>query len=299
MLVDLGYLAPKERFSWRVRFCDGQRVCINEKGVKYQNREPQYRWTFNGATHTELLAKELELFSVRRPASELSGSLPSVYHTLLEVDVPDMREHDLMWREMKKLMKSNDTSVRGAALGMIGKMISWCAAKKADVIRGLVAERLESGESPVVFCEYLAPLDALRAEFPGQSMMLDGRMSASAQDAAVERFKAAAVPTVLLASRRACGTGKDGIQHRARTVCFMSLPWNSQLWSQAWKRVYREGQKNPVHVITTLARGTYEEAVLELVYRKAGVTDILCSTPSLSPEARADWERVLHLLKQN
>jgi SNF2 family DNA or RNA helicase len=296
MLVALGYLSPREKFAWRVRFTNGHRIVINEKGVKYHGRKPQYRWDFSGSSNVGLLARELDTFSVRRPFSELMTSLPPITHTLMEVDLPDLSEHETMREQMETQLKSSDPEARGEALGILGKMISWCAAQKRDIIRDLVIERLDQGESPVVFCDFLAPLDQLREDLKSRAIMLDGRMNQTVRDEAVKLFQTSAEPTCLLASRRASGVGMDGLQHRARTCVFSSLPWTPEGWRQAWARVAREGQKQPVEVITTLARGTVEEAVLSLLYEKARVTDIICSSPSLSPESRAQWEQALSLL---
>ena len=296
MLVALGYLKPREKFAWRVRFCDGQRICINEKGVKYQHRTPEYRWQFSGASNVELLARELDTFSVRRPFAELSTSLPPVTHTLMEVDLPDLKPHEAMWKQMRQQIKSNDPQARGEALGLLGKMISWCAAAKHDIIRDLVVERLDAGESPVVFCDFLEPLDNLRAELGMRAIMLDGRMTMKVREEAIKLFQESPEPTALLASRRACGVGMDGLQHKSRTVIYMNLCWTPEGHRQSWARVAREGQRQPVEVITTLARGTVEEAVLSIVYHKAQVTDIICSSPSLSEETRADWARALNLV---
>jgi SNF2 family DNA or RNA helicase len=296
MLVALGYLSPREKFAWRVRFCDGQRVCINEKGVKYQHRAPEYRWSFSGASNIDLLARELDTFSVRRPFAELSTSLPPVTHTLMELDLDSLREHDRMRLAMLKGLKSNDPTARGEALGLMGKMISWCAAQKCDIIRDLVVERLDQGESPVVFCDFLEPLDMLRAALPGQALMLDGRMSQAAREEVVRQFQLSDKPLAFLVSRRAGGTGMDGLQRKSRTVIYMNLCWTPEGHHQAWARVAREGQTKPVEVITTIARGTIEEAVLRIVYEKSRVTDILCSSPALSDEAKEAWARALSLI---
>jgi SNF2 family DNA or RNA helicase len=296
MLVALGYLSPRERFPWRVRFCDGQRVCINEKGVKYHGKPAEFRWSFSGASNVELLARELDTFSVRRPFSEIMSSLPPVTHTLMEVDIKDLREHEKMRVQMEKQLKSGDPHARGEALGILGKMISWCAAQKSDIIRDLVIERLDQGESPVVFCDFLEPLDTLRAALLGRSMSLDGRMSQEFREAVIKGFTSSREPKALLASRRACGTGLDGLQMKSRSVLYMNLCWTPEGHRQSWVRVAREGQTKPVEVITTIARGTIEEAVLRIVYEKAKVTDMLCACPSLNDDQKADWEKVLGLI---
>ena len=247
--------------------------------MKYQHREPQYRWSFSGASNIDLLARELDTFSVRRPFAELSTSLPPVTHTLMELDLGSLRDHEKMRLAMLKGLKSNEPTARGEALGLMGKMISWCAAQKCDIIRDLVVERLDQGESPVVFCDFLEPLDMLRAALPGRSLMLDGRMSQTIRDEVVERFKKYPDPTCMLISRRAGGTGLDGLQRKSRSVIYMNLCWTPEGHRQSWARVAREGQTKPVEVITTIARGTIEEAVLRIVYEKARVTDVLCSNP--------------------
>ena len=295
-LVALGYLKPRERFAWRVRFCAGHQVVINEKGVKYHGKKPIIKWDFSGSSNTQLLARELDMFSVRRPFAEIMASLPPVTHTLLEIDLPDLSEHEAMYAEMKALMRQPDSSSRGKALAMIGRMIAWCGVKKAEVVADLARERLDQGDYPVVFSDFLDPLCAVRERLLTESMVLDGTMTPRAKEDAIERFKDSLKPICLLASRRACGTGTDGLQTKSRTAIFQTLPWNPSSHQQAAARICRQGQRFPVEVITTLARGTVEEAVLRLIYEKARSVDIVCSSPSLSVEAKAEWERVLSLL---
>jgi SNF2 family DNA or RNA helicase len=296
MLVALGYLSPRERFAWRVRFCDGKLICINEKGVKYHGKKPEMRWSFKGSANVAMLARELDMFSVRRPFSEIMSSLPPITHTLLELDIGDLSEHDAMKERMETLLRSADPKARGEALGLLGKMISWTATQKVPIIKDLITERLDAGESPVVFSDFLDPLHALRAELPERSLLLEGAMTQVQRDDVVKRFQESPTPLAFLISRRAGGTGLDGLQHKARTVLFASLPWNPSSHAQAWARVAREGQKQPVEVITTLARGTVEEAMLRIIYEKAKVVDILCSSPSLSAEAKSQWEATLNLI---
>ena len=292
-LIALQKLTPRERFAWRVRFCDGKRICINEMGVKYHHKEPQYRWSFKGSTNTELLERELETFSVRRPDSVIQKSLPETTHTLLELDLPNMAPHNKLFREMRALKFSQDPVARGKALALIGQMLAWAGAEKAPQVAELLQARLDVGESAIVFSDFLAPLAALRPYFPDRSLLIDGSVPQAQRDALIAAIDR---PTVVLAGRKAIGTGTDGLQHKMRLVYFVTLCWNSEAWAQAWKRVRRQGQTRPVEVITTLARGTAEEAVLRILYEKAKVTDILCSSPALSDEARGDWESVLSLL---
>ncbi len=297
MLIALGYLAPRERFAWRVRFCDGRRVLINEKGVKYHGKAEEWRWDFSGSSHVELLEHELQTFAVKRDSSSIKTSMPSEpTHTLLEVDLENMREHAKMWKQMKDMLKSKEPTIRGQALALFGAILRWCAEQKHQVVLDLVTERLDAGESPVVFADFYAPLDALREALKGRSMSFDGRMSQAARERAKEQFIKATEPTCLLCCRPGTGTGTDGLQRKARIVIFQTLPFVPEYFKQAYCRVAREGQTQPVEVITTLARGTAEEAVLGIVYHRAKVTDILCSNPSLTDAAREEWEKALNLI---
>ena len=295
-LIALGKLSPRERFPWRIRFCQGERVLLNPMGVKYHNRAEKWAWQFKGSSNVELLSRELSTFSVRWTLDEIGGCLPPVTHTLLEIDLPDLGPHEEMRAEMKRLLKSSDPLARGQALAMMGRMIQWTGEQKVRYVADAVQERLSAGESPVVFSDFLAPLAALRERFKGECLMLDGTMPQEKREIVKQYFLERPGACVLLASRRATGTGLDGLQHKARTCIFHTLPWNPAGFQQAYGRLARTGQRHPVEVITTVARGTVDEAVLEIIYRKAKVTDVLCSSPSLSESAKKDWESVLGLL---
>ena len=243
-----------------------------------------------------MLSRELDTFSVRWTLEEVGKCLPPVTHTLLEIDLPDLKPHEEMRREMVKLLRSPDPLAKGHALAMMGRMIQWTGEQKVRYVAQVVEERLRGGESPVVFSDFLAPLAALREHFKGRSITLDGSMSQQVREQAVDHFLASDEPLAVLASRRAVGIGLDGLQKKSRTCIWATLPFHGEAFKQGYGRLARTGQQHPVEVITAIARGTVDEAVLGIIYRKAKVTDVLCSSPALTPEGRADWESVLGLL---
>ena len=129
---------------------------------------------------------------------------------------------------------------------------------KVEHLRQLLSR---TRESVVVFTEFRRSLQELerRLRTVRTVTVLHGGQTRSEQWAALTRFATGAA-TVLIATDVA-GQGLN-LQHAARWVICMDLPWNPARLEQRMGRVDRIGQRRTVHLTVLLSRHAGERAVL-------------------------------------
>lgn len=80
----------------------------------------------------------------------------------------------------------------------------------------------------------------------------------------------------IVATIPAIGEGVDGLQHRARLMIWLSRSDNNMLNMQAFRRLYRRGQKHQVVSIDIVARDTYDKGQLsDLITRELVMNESL------------------------
>lgn len=72
----------------------------------------------------------------------------------------------------------------------------------------------------------------------------------------------------IVATIASIGEGVDGLQHRARTMVWLSRDDNNMLNMQAFRRLYRRGQGKTVRSIDIVARNTYDSGQLSGLVRQ-------------------------------
>lgn len=73
----------------------------------------------------------------------------------------------------------------------------------------------------------------------------------------------------IVATIPSIGEGVDGLQHRARTMVWLSRSDDNMYNEQAFRRLHRRGQKRQVISIDIVARNTYDEGQLSDLIEKA------------------------------
>lgn len=123
-----------------------------------------------------------------------------------------------------------------------------------------------AGGSPVlVFYRFRAELDALRRALPA-ARTVD-------EPGVIDDWNAGRVP-VMLAHPASAGHGLN-LQHGGHTIVWTSLPWSSEEWEQANKRLARQGQKHPVVIHQIMATGTVDSAIRTRLDDKISAQDAL------------------------
>ncbi len=160
----------------------------------------------------------------------------------------------------------NDMSL--LAMPKITKLRQCLEAMKTPFLIETV-ESLSEGDKIIVFCEYMATVEAMRDAF-GQAgigcVSLVGSDSPAKRQKAIDAFQTDPSVTVFIGTTSAAGVGIT--LTAANYVAFASLPWTPALMRQAEDRAYRLGQKRDVMVIVPLIPSTIDEGIWRLLESK-------------------------------
>ncbi|MBI5836625.1 MAG: DEAD/DEAH box helicase family protein [Candidatus Eisenbacteria bacterium] len=159
----------------------------------------------------------------------------------------------------------------GRELGALYEM----AAKVGPQAKlGALLEILEgSDEKAVVFTQFTATLDFLVSELRARGMRVaafHGGLSEQAKEGAVSAFRGG---DRVLVSTEAGGEGRN-LQF-CHVLVNYDLPWNPMRVEQRIGRVHRLGQTHDVRVYNLAAEDTIESAVLETLYRKIRLFELV------------------------
>ncbi len=150
----------------------------------------------------------------------------------------------------------------------------------------IVDELTEAGHRALVFSQFTRHLKLVREALDAKGLdylYLDGATAPAKRGQLVEAFQRGR-GTVFLVSLKAGGTGLN--LTAADHVIHLDPWWNPALEDQATDRAHRMGQKRSVTVLRLVARGTIEEAILELHRHKrsllSGILDGAEAAASLS-----------------
>jgi superfamily II DNA or RNA helicase len=147
---------------------------------------------------------------------------------------------------------------------------------KLDALMELLAESIDDGHRVLVFSQFTSLLALVRELLDAEGIAhvsLDGSMSRTARQAAVDRFQSDTSIPVFLLSLKAGGTGLN--LTAADTVVHLDPWWNPAAEAQATDRAHRIGQTRVVTTYKLIVSGTVEEKVLALQdTKKALLADV-------------------------
>lgn len=119
-----------------------------------------------------------------------------------------------------------------------------------------VLEIYEGTGSPLlVFYRFKAELEELKATLPA------GVLHTSDEKGVFDAWNNGEIP-VLAAHPASIGHGLN-LQHGGHTIVWTTLPWSTEEWEQANKRLSRQGQKRPVTIHKVMARNTIDSIIDE------------------------------------
>lgn len=130
-------------------------------------------------------------------------------------------------------------------------------------------ESLSEGDKIIIFCEYMATVEAMRDAFAQAGIAcvtLVGADSGARRQKAIDAFQNDPAVTVFIGTTSAAGVGIT--LTAANHVAFASLPWTPALMRQAEDRAYRLGQRRNVLVIVPLVAGSIDEGIWSLLQSK-------------------------------
>lgn len=213
--------------------------------------------------------------------------LPSTTENTITVDLPAgaRRLYDQMRRDMVAEVQSGAVHTASTAAVMVGKLSQMSAGfiypdvddflsgnsevsqLHSEKTRALV-EIFEGSNSPLlVFYRFKAELEAVKAVFPA------GVVYTPKDPDVFERWNRGEIP-ILAAHPASIGHGLN-LQHGGHTIVWLTLPWSTEEWDQANKRLSRQGQKNPVVIHKIMARGTIDQVIEARLKQKETTQDAI------------------------
>lgn len=139
---------------------------------------------------------------------------------------------------------------------------------KLEQLLEIIEQGMENNRRLLVFSQFTGMLDIIREELDRKKIgyfYLDGKTPSKERVEMSNRFNQGE-KGIFLISLKAGGTGLN--LTGADTVILYDLWWNPAVEEQAAGRAHRMGQKNTVHVIRLVARGTIEEKIYDMQQKK-------------------------------
>ncbi|MGO1651679.1 SNF2 helicase associated domain-containing protein [Senegalia sp. (in: firmicutes)] len=144
---------------------------------------------------------------------------------------------------------------------------------KLKLLEEILNETLASGHRILLFSQFTSMLSIIRKMLESKDIKykyLDGSTKSETRGELVKEFNDGD-GDIFLISLRAGGTGLN--LTGADTVIHFDPWWNPAVENQATDRAHRIGQKNTVHVMNLITKGTIEEKIFELQEKKKGIVD--------------------------
>lgn len=131
-----------------------------------------------------------------------------------------------------------------------------------------VLEIFEGTGSPLlVFYRFKAELEEILATLPA------GVVHTSDEKGVFDAWNRGEIP-VLAAHPASIGHGLN-LQHGGHTIVWTTLPWSTEEWEQANKRLSRQGQKHPVTIHRVMAEDTIDHIIESRLRNKETAQDAL------------------------
>jgi hypothetical protein len=205
--------------------------------------------------------------------------LPELVNVEIKVNLPEQARRvykDMEDKFFAELGGAEISAVSASAVGIKCRQIANGAVydvtgkataihdEKLDALSELVEEL--NGEPALVLYEFNHDRDRILEKMPG-TPYIGGGMSDKKVSAYIMEFNAGTLP-VLLAHPASAGHGLN-LQKVSNHVVWFGLPWDFELYDQALRRVYRQGNPNThVFIHHIIAHKTLDEKVLKVLRAK-------------------------------
>ncbi len=160
--------------------------------------------------------------------------------------------------------------------GYPGILSSVTDSAKLDRMVDLTEEALSSGQKVIIFSNWTQMTDEISARFDKLGIKISqitGGTPDGQRQLIVDSFQNEDKIKVLVGTIGAMGTGLT--LTAATVVIFVDEPWNKALYDQAVDRCHRIGQKNNITIYNLLTKGTIDERIHNLIYKKGAMSDAI------------------------
>ena len=209
----------------------------------------------------------------RREKKEVLKDLPDKSRHIVPCDISTKEEYndaiDDLAEYLRKYKNASEwqiqRSMRGEVMVRIGILKQVSARGKIKVVADYVKDVTATGNKIIIFVHHKETTYALQQIFP-VSLTITGDDDQHMRDHNKKAFQEDPKKQIIICSIQAAGVGLT--LTAATTVLFVELPWHPAHTDQAEDRAYRIGQKDNVHCVYMIGRGTIDGTIYSLIERK-------------------------------
>jgi SNF2 family DNA or RNA helicase len=213
-----------------------------------------------------------------RLSAEEALNLPSRVDTTIRVKLPPnvMREYKLLRKAYIAELDSGIVTAQNAAVATqkCRQLANGAIYNEGEVYRvhdaklealvGLYEEL--NGKPLIVVYEFKHDLAALQSVFGEDLPHLGGGVSKADAQRYVKQWNAGELPVFAIQAQS--GSHGLNLQRGGCNLAFYGLTWSLDHYDQMIKRVWRQGQRDTVHVHHIVAVGTVDELILKALATK-------------------------------
>lgn len=246
----------KNWMAYVVRYCSGYQFKVGARKV----------WNVMGASNLEEL-RDRTMTTVLRRLKEDVLDLPDKIITPVYLRLRSKLYEEVMgdyynWYD-KNPDESKNLSIQFTKLTQVRQVI---AEEKTQHTIELAENIIEQGKKVIIFCNFTKSLETIYNHFGKHAVRLDGSMSKTQRQDAVDRFQTDEKVHVFVGNIKAAGVGIT--LTAAEAVIMNDLSFLPSDHSQAEDRAYRYGQKNNVLVYYPLFDNTIEGIIYDILNNK-------------------------------
>lgn len=263
-----------------------------------------FGWDFSGASNVEELHEKLTTtLMIRRKKKNVLKDLPDKIRSFVPIELENKATYDKAEDDFTEFVKEEvENEAKEEIKKMSGRfdsivsideekleelkeqkassvtILSKIEALKQIAVEGKlnqaikwIQDYIESGEKLVIMCVHKFVIKALMDKFKGIAVKVDGSVTGTDRQKAVQRFQKEERIKLFIGNIQAAGVGLT--LTAAKAVAFLELPWTPGEIAQAEDRVHRIGQKESVTIYYLLAEGTIEEEIAQLISEKRKILD--------------------------
>jgi SWI/SNF-related matrix-associated actin-dependent regulator 1 of chromatin subfamily A len=249
----------KNWMAYVIRYCSGYQFRVGARKV----------WNVMGSSNLEELRDRTSATILRRLKEDVldlpDKIITPVYLRLKSKEYEEVMGDYYNWYE-KNPEESKSLTVQFTKLTKVRQII---ANEKINQTIELAENIVEQGKKVIIFCNFTDSLNKITEHFGKSAVKLDGSMTKTERQFAVDQFQENEKISVFVGNIKAAGVGITLTS--AEAVIMNDLSFLPSDHSQAEDRAYRYGQKNNVLVYYPIFENTIEGVIYDILAQKKNV----------------------------
>lgn len=292
--------------KWCNRWCYMQQMMVEKKvGPNKEDTKSIWIEVPNGCTDPIGLHNALRETAYIRVEREDVVDMPEklIVDHAVPVSTKGWNEYKMIRSDFEGWLKSQgkdpDAIAGSEKLVQLGKLVEYAALAKIEACADYVEAMVEQDEQIVVMAHHKSVVAAFQAELNGRKISnrtFTGSDSPLKKAQNIDAFKSGEV-SVLIGNIQSAGTGLN-LENSANLV-FIQLPWSPAEFEQASDRIYRVTQTRTCTIHILFAANTVEEHVMEVLSKKAIVTDGINAGTGEASESESFMDEVWDLMMED